>query len=386
MKKVLSLLKAQTNKSIDSLTTEKILFNNLKWSFALQSSNIGVWDYNADTNIASFSEESLNIIGYNKEELDTNPDFWNNLVHPDDRTKYFEDFQKHLNGEHEIYENISRIKCKDGSYKWVLDKGKIISHLKDGKPKRIIGVHIDITESKKNEETLSKSITLIKKQNDKLKNFAHIATHNLKQHAGNFESLLEFYNEAKTIEEKDELTVHIKTVANSLKKTISNLRNIVSIDATKTEIDKSLNLRDYTNNSINTLNVEINRTKAIINNSIDRSITIEFNSAYLESVIQNLLTNALKYKHPERTPIININAIEHSNSIIFSVTDNGLGIDLDKYKEDLFGLYRTFHQNKDSEGVGLYLIKNQIESFGGRIEVTSTVNKGSTFTIIFPKN
>ncbi|WP_238566264.1 ATP-binding protein [Jejuia pallidilutea] len=92
----------------------------------------------------------------------------------------------------------------------------------------------------------------------------------------------------------------------------------------------------------------------------------------------------MKYKHPDRNPIVTIDCAYDKEKLELKVSDNGLGIDLKKYGNDLFGLYKTFHHNKDAEGVGLYLVKNQIESYGGRILLDSEVGKGATFTIIAP--
>jgi PAS domain S-box-containing protein len=385
MKKIRSIFSSSKPKSLDTKSLDKLLFENLKWQFALESSNIGIWDFDADLNRVTFSKESKNIIGFIGNDFGANPNDWNNRIHPEDKEKYFQDFQDHLNGLTPIYKNISRIQCKDGTYKWILDKGKIIEYTNNGKAKRIIGVHIDITESKGKEENLAKQIDLITKQNNKLKNFAHIATHNLKEHAGNFESLLSFYDEAETIEEKNDLINHIKTVSKSLKKTINNLREIVTVDSNKSNQVESLNLSRFIDNAIINSEIEIDNTFAKVINNIDEEIYLKFNSAYLESIIQNLLTNSLKYRDPERDPIISFEANKTSDGLSFSITDNGLGIDLEKHGNDFFGLYRTFHKNKNSEGVGLYLTKNQVEAFDGTIAVKSTVGIGTRLTITLPK-
>ena len=96
------------------------------------------------------------------------------------------------------------------------------------------------------------------------------------------------------------------------------------------------------------------------------------------------MTNAIKYKHPERDPEIIINSSVTKENIIIKISDNGMGIDLNKFGDSIFGLYKTFHKNKNAEGVGLYLTKNQIETFGGKITVDSEVNLGTTFTITIP--
>ena len=364
----------------------KILYDNFKWSFALKAFNIGIWDYDAEKNQVTFSEESKEIIGYSDDELGNNPDIWNDLIHENDKEKYFKDFQDHLNGLTPVYENISRVRCKDGSYKWIMDKGVILERTEDGKEKRVIGVHVDITDAKENEKALSESFKLINQQNEKLKNFAFIVTHNLKEHAGNFESLLEFYDQANTEQDKNDIVDHIKTVSNSLTSTIDNLRKIVTVDAKKPSDVSTLNVFEIVNGLIDVLELEILETKATIKNEIDPNQVLVFNKVYLESIFQNLLTNALKYKHPERYPEVTITSHETDKELIIILKDNGIGIDLEKYGSEFFGLYRTFHKNKNAEGIGLYLTKSQIESFGGTIKVSSIVDIGTTFILSFPKH
>jgi len=369
----------------DNTYLQEILFNNFKWEFALKVSNIGIWDFDATTNSVNFSEESANILGFDADELNKHAESWNDLVHPDDKEKYFSDFKDHLHGKVSLYENLSRIKHKNGQYRWILDKGKIIERTENGEAKRVIGVHVDITDSKRKEKQLSESLNLITEQNKKLKNFAHIATHNLKEHSGNIESLIELYHQAESDDERAELMSGLKTVSDTLKKTIGNLREIVTVDSIRISDIEPIALKDFVYDSIESLLLGFSNTNARIQNQIDATLILNFNKPYLESIIQNLLTNALKYVHPERYPHIKIYTSETQYSVILTVEDNGIGIDLNAYGDDIFGLYRTFHNNEDAEGVGLYITKSQMESLGGRITVESEVGIGSKFILEFPK-
>ena len=108
------------------------------------------------------------------------------------------------------------------------------------------------------------------------------------------------------------------------------------------------------------------------------------NPAYFESILQNLVSNAIKYRSPERSPIVQINLIQENDYVLLEVTDNGLGIDLQKYGSRIFGMYKTFHRNKDAKGLGLFITKTQIEAINGKIEIASTVNMGTSFKVYFP--
>ena len=100
-----------------------------------------------------------------------------------------------------------------------------------------------------------------------------------------------------------------------------------------------------------------------------------------QKLVNNFISNAIKYSNPERAPVISIDCFEENSMKVFQIRDNGLGIDLKKYGEKIFGMYKTFHGNKDARGIGLFISKNQIETMGGKIEVESELGVGTTFKI-----
>lgn len=355
--------------------------DDLKWQLALEYSGIGMWEFDAVLNHVYFSEGSKKILGVSDPLFGKDVNAWNVRVHPDDKEKYFKDFKDHLNGLKPMYENEHRVKCNDGSYKWIRDRGKIVAWESQGVPKRIIGTHTDITAQKQQEQSINDALIVATEHNNKLKNFAHIVTHNLKQHTANFESLLEFYDDTEDLTEKEELITHLKTLSHCLTKTIANLNDVVHVQNSKSKEIKKIYIARDINNTLELLDFFISENNATIHNNIDEKLFLYYNSSYFESIIQNLLSNAIKYKHPDRDPVISIDCVYDKQEFKLIVSDNGIGIDLEKYGDDIFGLYKTFHRHNDSEGVGLYLIKNQIESFGGRITVASEVGVGTSFTI-----
>ena len=95
----------------------------------------------------------------------------------------------------------------------------------------------------------------------------------------------------------------------------------------------------------------------------------------------NIISNSIRYKHPSRKPVININLVEENNVKILEIADNGIGIDLARNGDKIFGMYKTFSNNADSRGIGLFITKNQIDAMGGSISVESELNKGTKFKI-----
>lgn len=176
---------------------------------------------------------------------------------------------------------------------------------------------------------------------------------------------------------------NIKDISESLNSTIEHLNEVVTIQ-TQTH-DNKVDVKF--NNIIGLVKKAINRiireTNSTIITDFSQVSSIPYIPAYMESILLNLITNAIKYKHPDRAPIINVKTYSQDNNTFLEVSDNGIGIDLDKFGNKLFGMYKTFHYNKDAVGIGLFITKNQIESLNGQISVESTVNKGTTFKIQF---
>jgi signal transduction histidine kinase len=143
-------------------------------------------------------------------------------------------------------------------------------------------------------------------------------------------------------------------------------------------------LFDYINKTISTIKDFNFETTANIINNVPKYVTINFNPAYLESVLLNFVTNTIRYAHPGRDPVVFFDyGLEQDGHKALKIKDNGLGIDLTAYGDLLFGMYKTFHKHKDARGIGLYITKNQIESMNGKVFVESEVGVGTTFKIVF---
>ncbi|MCH8550204.1 MAG: HAMP domain-containing histidine kinase, partial [Balneolaceae bacterium] len=215
----------------------------------------------------------------------------------------------------------------------------------------------------------------------RLQNFAHIVSHNLRNHAGNISMLLSLFSEMETQKEKDDLLNHLNTASKALNESILDLNKIVDSQAEKGDELREVEFNEYLEKVKTILSTQIKLHGVTINEEIPEGYKLIYNPAYLESILLNLVSNAIKYRHPDRKPVVTIRLEEFEDYIKMTVSDNGLGIDLDKHGHQLFGMYNTFHQNEDSKGVGLYITRNQIETMGGSIDVESEPGSGTTFYI-----
>ncbi|TXE19595.1 PAS domain S-box protein [Psychroserpens burtonensis] len=377
------------NPSNQNNIEQKETLNDRRWQIALENTNVGLWDYDIIKDEVFYSKQSKKILGFEERELTKSPTEWDRRVHPEDSETYFKDFKAHINGSLDVYRNEHRVLCQDGNYKWIFDKGKIVERNAKGKPTRIIGTHTDITYRKKKEVQAELYLELITSQNERLHNFTHIVSHNLKTHIGNFKNILEFLDETNSEEEKEELLHHLKTISGALTTTIVDLDDIISIKTKSNakELNESVNVFDCAEKVINSLEMDIAHSEIAIYNSIIKDDFINVNRSYLESILYNLISNGIKYKSNNRNSKITLQSVHSENELKILIEDNGIGIDTHKYKSQLFEIYQTFHSTKrdDSRGVGLYITKTQMEALGGTIGVESTLDEGSTFMLTFKK-
>ena len=222
---------------------------------------------------------------------------------------------------------------------------------------------------------------LVSEQNKRLLNFSYIVSHNLRSHTSNIQLIADLLENSKSKDEQDEMITLLKKVSQSLDETMRNLNEVVNIRNNINLKIENLNLNNFIENTLSLLKPQIENKSAIVENNASDDIFIEYNRAYLESILYNFISNALRYSHPDRNPIITLSFNKNEKSL--SIKDNGIGIDLKRNKEDLFGMYKTFNNNPDAKGLGLFLTKNQIDAMGGKIETESELGIGTNFIIYF---
>ena len=172
-----------------------------------------------------------------------------------------------------------------------------------------------------------------------------------------------------------------------LNDTISHLNEVVQVKLETDQKLKSVQLQPLVQKVLADIQALIEENKVLIEIDVPQKMEVRGVMAYLESIILNLVTNAIKYKDLNKeTAKVSIKTVEKDETIVLTVADNGLGIDLDKFGKKLFGMYKTFHGNEDARGIGLFITKNQIESMGGKITVDSQPLVGTTFEVVLLKN
>ncbi len=224
----------------------------------------------------------------------------------------------------------------------------------------------------------------LKVKNRQLEDFAHITSHNLRSPISNLSVLLDYYETSKIEAEKEDYFSKLKHVSTNLLSTIQVLADSLKIQKDFIDDENDVSFQEIFDTVSNLLYGNIQESAVIFRIDFSKCSQVYYSPTYLQSIFINLISNAIKYRSPERKPVVHIETeISEKGKVLLKFSDNGIGIDLEKHQHKIFGLYKTFHANKDSRGVGLYMTKRQIETMGGSIEVASQVNVGTTFTIKF---
>jgi len=322
------------------------------------------------------SNASQNIWGYTPQELIGKK--YIEMVHPEDVAKTTGEAESIIAGNAIInFENRYIKKNGDCIYmSW--------SARWDEKNQLNYCVARDITANKKIEYEKEILIQELTKSNKDLKQFTYITSHNMRSPLTNLVSIASMIDVEK-IEDAftKQLINGFKISTKNLNDTLNDLIKILIVKENNGQLKSTVTFSTVLHEVLSSISQIIEQSNARIDVDFSHAQTVVFNHAYLESIFLNLITNSIKYAKVATPAEINISTKIEEKKVKLIIVDNGLGMDMDKVKNKLFGLYQKFHNHPDSKGIGLYLVHAQITSLGGDISVISEPNKGTTFTITF---
>ncbi len=239
-----------------------------------------------------------------------------------------------------------------------------------------------IKQRNKSRDLLEDTIQILKEKNERLKEFTYIVSHDIRKHSSNLKLISEVIDSGDTEEKKIYYSMMVKSI-DHLSMTVNYISEIVDIDKDSPIPEIEIYLADFVDKITESLT--INTPDITIRNSIPKGINLKVRAGYVNSICENLISNAIQYKSGNNSSLV-ISAVETDEDIVLVFKDNGLGMDLEKIGNKLFNMYATFHGNKEAKGLGLFLVKKYIEALEWKITVASEVGKGTEFKILISKN
>jgi PAS domain S-box-containing protein len=367
---------------------EKLRESEARWQVALENSGDGIWDWDVKSGSVFFSRQWKKMLGYREHDISNSLDEWKSRVHPEDMKQVMKNLDLHFKGKVKLYKDEYRVLCKNGEYKWILDRGKVVSWDKNGNPARMIGIYMDISKRKKTENSLAMALERERELNELKSQFVSMASHEFRTPLATMlmaTETLEAYWERMTPEERKQKIERLKNNIVFLRNIIEKTMNLSMIDSGKMNFSPvETNLNILVEKAIERVNDLFSYNHQVIFNPLNSNAEIIIDKQMIDEAFSNLLTNSFKYSEAGTT--IEVILGKKKKCFTIEVTDKGIGIPESEQKNLFNAFWRgtnvgTIH----GTGLGLPLSKKFVELHNGNITFQSRINAGTTFIISLPE-
>ncbi|MFD2162982.1 PAS domain S-box protein [Paradesertivirga mongoliensis] len=363
---------------------EAILASEQKFKNAFHYSAVGMGITDVEGRWIDVNPAFCEMLGYSKTELSKLT--FREITHPEDLPECNLYVDKLKKSEIDTFKFEKRYLHKNGGIVWGLLTAAVMWR-ENNVPKSFIAQVVNISNTKAlisqlEANNLQLNLTTIDLENkiEQLEEFNRIVAHNLRGPVGNILQLTDMISEDESLSEL--YMPMLKEATVGLDSTLKELIKILEIKLNADIAYQKCSFEEIISNVQKMLNIQIQNEKVSFKMNLEVP-GIDYPTVYLESILYNLITNAIKYRRKNVKSQVVIHTYIKGGKIALEVSDNGLGIDLQRYGHQIFKLNKVFHKGFDSKGMGLFILKNQIETLGGTISVTSQPNRGSTFEVIF---
>ena len=357
-------------------------------AMALDNGELGLWDWNVQTGTVYFSPNMELMLGYPVGSWERHVSAWESLVHPDDRAQVNATLTAHLEGLTPIYECEHRVRRADGTWAWILDKGKVVERDGEGQPVRAVGTHTDISVLKRQQEDLRDKSRRLEESNRDLEQFAYVASHDLQEPlrmvAGYLSLVRRRYADRLDDNGREFISLAVDGAAR-MSRLISDLLEYSRV-STRAQDMQAVPAAAAVTRALSNLGAAIAEAGAEVAVA-DLLPVVRGDPAQVERLFQNLIGNAVKYRAPDHAPVITVGVEPGGPSgfASFVVADNGIGI-APEDQERIFQIFTRLHGRTDYEGtgIGLAVCKRIIDRHGGSIAVRSALGAGAAFVFTLP--
>ncbi|GGF15154.1 PAS domain-containing sensor histidine kinase [Hymenobacter cavernae] len=337
-----------------------------------------IWTATAEGLIDYYNQHTAEYTGLTGEEL--GPTGWVGLLDPAEQAGAARRWI-HCVATGESYEGLFRMRRHDGQYRWHLIRAR---QLTDERGPCWFGACTDVDDQHRLREVLQTQYDELARTNRDLDTFVYAASHDLKQPLHNLRGLFDELRRTASFDDPEQEVIlgMVDEALQQLDTTLHDLAATVQAQRQLTAPTEPIQLAGVTEEVLLGLRTQIQEAQANIILEFEAAPTLVYGRANLRSVLHNLLSNALKFAHPERVPHITV--ASHLSPVgqpVLMVQDNGLGMRLKDASDPAFQLFERQHPQLAGAGVGLYLLQRIISSRGGHLEVTSTLGEGTAFTV-----
>jgi PAS domain S-box-containing protein len=365
----------------------KITEKQIRLELAVENAQEGIWDSNVKTGETLYDDTWSSMLGYTPEEFSTHDLTWENLLHPEDKPLVMQLINDHLSGKTDFFESTYRMRCKSGAWKWILDKGKVITHDEDNNPIRMIGKHTDLTEIKLKEEKLQAGLQKEKELNELKSRFVSNASHEFRTPLASILLISDVLKKYWSQLEPDQIEARIDKIIDQithLSRIVDKVFEISKFQQGKTSFaPEKIDIVNLCNTIIDGFSPRVESKNRITFYSPMEALLINLDRRLFVQSMNNLISNALKYSGEDT--FVHVKLSVNSKEVQLQIKDSGIGIPLNDQKHLFQPFFRASNtKNIPGNGLGLSIAKESITLHGGSIKVCSKPNKGTTFIICLP--
>ncbi|MBW4460982.1 MAG: PAS domain-containing protein [Nodosilinea sp. WJT8-NPBG4] len=367
---------------------EKLRLSQERFELAILGSSGGIWDWDMKTKEVFFSPRWKSILGYADHEIPNHLEEWIRRLHPEDVQRAQHGLAAYLKRDIPTYDLEYRLQHKDGTYRWILSRSVALWD-DQGKPYRMAGSHIDITDRKQAEETVEKALQKERELGELKTRFISMASHEFRTPLTSivlYAELLKNYSHTWDKKEKDEAFQRIQDAVQTMTELMDGVLAIGQVEEAKqafkpTLIDFSYLVQDV----IDQIKL-ISQTRCNIFFDADsEKIDIALDEIIARQILTNLVFNAVKYSLDGGD--VRVSCRHQEGNLILQVQDQGIGIP----EENQENIFEPFYRAKNVDyiagtGLGLAIVKQGVQAHHGTISLESEIGRGTTFTITLPCN
>ena len=355
-----------------------------RWQLAFQGTNDGIWDWKVHSNDFFLSPHFKAAFGYTEQRSHNRFDFWLELIHPQDAERVMQAVRDHMARLTPGLESEHRMRCKDGSYRWVLVRGQALRD-EAGFAVRMVGSVSDITARKQIEEEKATFARIVLESNHELQEFASVASHDLQEPLRKIQAFGELLQKSHRSELSEDGRDYLQRMLNAAERMRTLINDLLALSrvTTKARPMVSIDLTQVVREVVVDLEIRVTQSGGRV--EVGTLPLIDADPLQMRQLFQNLIGNALKFRKPGVAPVVKVTAIAENSWCEIRVEDNGIGFDT-KYLSRIFAPFQRLHarQQYEGSGMGLAICRKIIERHKGRITATSVPEQGATFVITLP--
>jgi PAS domain S-box-containing protein len=336
-----------------------------------------IWIVRADSEPEYFNKRFFHYTGYSLREL--KKEQWRQVIHPEDLEESMRIWKNAQQTETPCEIEYRLKRASDQTYRWHLIRSVPMKN-DEGKITHWISSATDIHERKIQTEQIEEKNQQLNQINQYLDDFVHATTHDLRVPVARLQLMVKTFQEL-SFEQREKLLPKIIRSVNHLDTTLRGLIQVIDLQGYEEDAEQSVSLRKVVEDVLERRQDAIREAQATIHIYDKETCNVSYVKSYLYTIIDNMISNAIKYRNPDRDLQLNIYIEKVKDYCLLIFEDNGIGINLNKYRKQLFLPFRRISNRIEGLGLGLYVVQTMLQKNGGYVEVNSQPDKGSVFKI-----